>query len=95
MENAAQIAGKVQTLIFEHHLLRDENWRDRAKLVYAAGESAGNVVSTAAEHVGTPMQVLEAIRSRLYEQEPPTEEFMKWAKLKREKQRTQLPPIEL
>ena len=95
MENAAQIAGKVQTLLFEHHLLRDEDWRNRAKLVYEAGARAGNVVSTGAEYVGTSPQVLEAIRSRLYEQEPPTAEFLKWSKLKREKQRTQLPPIEL
>jgi len=95
MENAARIAGKLQTIIFEHHLLRDENWRDRAKLVYEAGKSAGNAVSTAAEYAGAPPRILEAVRSRLYDQEPPNAEFMKWSKLKREKQRTQLPPIEL
>ncbi len=95
MENAARIAGKVQTLLFEHHLLRDENWRDRSKVVYETGASAGNVVSTAAEYVGAPLHVLEAIRSRLYEEEPPPAEFLRWCKLKRKKQRTQLPPIEL
>ena len=93
MGNAARIAGHVQILLFEHHLLRDENWRERAKLVYKVGKSAGNMVSTAAEYFGMQPQVLEAIRSRLYEQEPPTAEFMKWSKLKREKQRTQPPPI--
>lgn len=93
MGNAARIAGQVQTLLFEHHLLRDENWRERAEQVYEAGTSAGNIVSTAAEYVSMQPQALEAIRSRLYEQEPPTAEFMKWSKLKREKQRTQLPPI--
>jgi uncharacterized protein len=95
MENAARIAGKVQTVLLEHHLLRDENWRNRMKPVCEAAAIAGNVVSTAAEHFGLPLQVLEAVRSRLYGQEPPTAEFLKWSKLKREKQRTQPPPIEL
>jgi predicted metallo-beta-lactamase superfamily hydrolase len=95
VENAARIAEKVRTVLFEHHLLRDEDWRDRAKLVHEAGVIAGNVVSTAAEHFGASLQVLEAIRSRLYEQEPPTAEFLKWSKLKREKQRAQPPPVEL
>lgn len=95
MENAARLAGKVGTIVFEHHLLRCEDWRDRAKLVYEVAEKAGNKVSTAAEYVGEEPQALEAIRPRLYEQEPPSAEFVKWSKLKREKQRIQPPPIEL
>lgn len=95
MENAARIAGKVPMVIFEHHLLRCEDWKDRAKPVYEVGKKAGNLVSTAAEYVGEPPQVLEAIRPQLYEQELPSAEFLKWSKLKREKQRIQPPPIEL
>ena len=95
MENAARIAGKVPRLLFEHHLLRDERWRDRAKPVYEAGASIGAVVSTAAEFANVQPQLLEAVRLGLYEEEPPTEKFLKWSKLKREKQRTQLPPVEL
>jgi predicted metallo-beta-lactamase superfamily hydrolase len=95
MQNAARIAGKVPTVIFEHHLLRSEDWRDRAKLVYEISNGAGNVVRTAAEYISESPQVLEAIRPRLYEQEPPSAEFVKWSKLKREKQRTQPPPSEL
>jgi predicted metallo-beta-lactamase superfamily hydrolase len=95
LENAARLAGKVRTLVFEHHLLRSEDWRDRAKSVYDVAKKAGNKVSTAAEYAGDAPQVLEAIRPRLYEQEPPSVEFVKWSKLKREKQRMQAPPIEL
>lgn len=95
LENAARIAGKVPAVIFEHHLLRAEDWRDRAKLVYEVASRAGNTISTASEYAGEPTRILEAIRPHLYEQEPPSAEFLKWSKLKREKQRTQPPPIEL
>jgi predicted metallo-beta-lactamase superfamily hydrolase len=94
MENAARLAGKIPTVIFEHHLLRAEDWRDRAKLVYEVAKKAGNSVITAAEYVGESTQALEAIRPQLYEEESPSAEFLKWAKLKREKQRIQPPPIE-
>jgi predicted metallo-beta-lactamase superfamily hydrolase len=94
LENAAMLAGKIPTVVFEHHLLRSEDWRDRAELVYGAAGKAGNTVSTAAEYAGEPPRVLEAIRPQLYEQEPPSEEFLKWSKLRREKQRTQPPPVE-
>jgi predicted metallo-beta-lactamase superfamily hydrolase len=95
LKNAAMLAGKIPMLLFEHHLLRSEDWRDRAKLVYDAARKAGNTVSTAAEYAEQPPKILEAIRPQLYEQEPPTEEFLKWSKLKREKQRMQPPPYGL
>jgi len=93
MENAAKIVGKVQTVILEHHLLRSEDWKDRAKLVYEVGEEAGHAVMTGSEYVGEPTRLLEAIRPQLYEKEPPSTEFLKWSKLKRDKQRLQPPPI--
>jgi predicted metallo-beta-lactamase superfamily hydrolase len=95
LKNAAMLAGKIPMLLFEHHLLRSEDWRDRAKLVYDAARKAGNTVSTAAEYAEQPPKILEAIRPQLYEHEPPTEEFLKWSKLKREKQRMEPPPYGL
>jgi predicted metallo-beta-lactamase superfamily hydrolase len=94
MQNAARIAGKVRTFVFEHHLLRSEDWRNRANFVYEVAGKAGNIVCTAAEYLGESPQILEAIRPELYEKEPPSEEFLKWSKLKREKQRLAPPPIE-
>jgi predicted metallo-beta-lactamase superfamily hydrolase len=93
MENAARIAGKIPITVFEHHLLRSEDWRDRAQLVYEAGKEAGHMVATAAEYVGGSTRILEAIRPRLYEEEPPSAAFLKWSKLKREKQRMENPPF--
>lgn len=94
LDNAAEIASKVPMVIFEHHPLRSEDWRDRAKNVFDVGSEMRHTVTTAAEYAGERLQILEAVRPRLYEEEPPSEAFLKWSKLKREKQRTQIPPIE-
>lgn len=93
LDNAAKIAGKVPTVIFEHHLLRSEDWRERAKKVWDAGAELSHTVTIASEYLGEQPQLLEAVRPRLYEEEPPSEEFLKWSKMKREKQRIQSPPI--
>jgi predicted metallo-beta-lactamase superfamily hydrolase len=92
--NAAKIAATVPTVIFEHHLLRAKDWRERSKLPYEVAGSAGNTMTTASEYAGEPTRILEAIRPELYEQQPPSADFLKWSKLKREKQRNQPPPIE-
>lgn len=93
IDNAAKLAGGISTVILEHHLLRSEDWRDRAKKVFDVSAKMNHVVSTAAEYSGIEPQLLEAIRPRLYEKEPPSEEFVKWSKLKREKRRAQFPPV--
>jgi predicted metallo-beta-lactamase superfamily hydrolase len=93
IENAARIAGKVQILIFEHHLLRSDNWRERVSLVYDAAMKGGHKVLTAADYLGTQPQLLESNREHLYEQDPPSEAFLKWSKLPRERQRVQSAPI--
>ncbi len=91
--NAAKIAGKVPTVFFEHHVLRSENWREEAKVVYDAGLKANHKILTAAEYIGSQPKLLEPIRLRLYEDDPPSEMFLKWCKLPRDKQRQTPPPI--
>jgi hypothetical protein len=91
--NAAKIAGKVPTIFFEHHVLRSENWREEAKIVYDAGLAADHKILTAAEHIGMQPNLLESIRLRLYEDDPPSELFLKWCKLPRDKQGQSPPPI--
>lgn len=95
IENAAEIAGKVPTVVFEHHPLRSEDWRVKSKQVYDAAMAANHMVTTGAEYMGGKPSLLEAIRPKLYEDEPPSEEFLKWCKLNREKQRNQSPPIDM
>jgi len=93
IENAARIASTTPIVIFEHHVLRSEKWREQSKLVYDSASSAEHKVMTAAEYLKTPNMLLESQRERLYEEEPPTSEFVKWTELNHDKQRLQNPPV--
>ena len=93
LENASTIAGKIPTVIFEHHVLRSADWKVEAGQVFEAAGKVGHIVVTAAEFSGEQPMLLESIRERLYEEEPPSEEFMKWTQLNHEKRRQQAPPV--
>jgi hypothetical protein len=93
IENAARIASKTPIVIFEHHILRSEKWKEHSKPVYDSAMSAEHKVMTAAEYLKTPNMLLESQREQLYEQEAPSPEFVKWTELKREKRRLQNPPV--
>ena len=93
LENASTIAGKIPTAIFEHHVLRSADWKEEAAQVFKAAQKAGHIVITAAEFSGKQPMLLESIRERLYEEEPPSEEFMKWTQLNHEKRRQLAPPV--
>ncbi|MEM2381699.1 MAG: MBL fold metallo-hydrolase [Candidatus Nezhaarchaeales archaeon] len=54
------------TLVLDHHLLRDLNYKLRMKPVYEAAESLGVKVVTAAEFYGRKVEMLEALRKELY-----------------------------
>jgi len=60
----------VRTLILDHHILRDREWRTRMDPVFRAGEEHDVTVTTAAEFAGKPLDQLEANRDRLYGIEP-------------------------
>jgi predicted metallo-beta-lactamase superfamily hydrolase len=91
--NAAKIAEVVPTVVFEHHILRSQDWESEARVVFEAGHNAKNRVVTAAGYVNQPTLVLEAHRQELYEKEEPSPEFIKWTKLQREKRARMSPPI--
>jgi predicted metallo-beta-lactamase superfamily hydrolase len=60
----------VRTLIMDHHILRDREWRARMKPVFEAGKEHDVAVLTAAEFAGKPVDQLEANRDKLYGIEP-------------------------
>ena len=93
IQNASKIAAKIPKTILEHHLLRSEGWRIKVKDVFETADGAGHEVLSAADYLGIEPRLLEARRERLYEEEPPSEEFLKWTQLRREKRSGQLPPI--
>jgi hypothetical protein len=91
--NAAKLASAVPITIFEHHILRSENWKLEAKQVYDAASKAETKVVNAAEYLNQPAMILEPRRQVLYEEEAPSAEFIKWTELQRDKRRLQNPPI--
>ncbi|HKW43529.1 MAG TPA: hypothetical protein VJP06_05000, partial [Thermoplasmata archaeon] len=62
----------VRTLILDHHILRDRNWRVRMELVFKGAADHEVAVLTAAEFAGKPVEQLEANRDKLYGIDTPT-----------------------
>jgi predicted metallo-beta-lactamase superfamily hydrolase len=56
----------LNTLVLDHHFLRDLNYKMRIKPVYAEAEKRGVKVVTAAEFSGRKIEMLEALRKELY-----------------------------
>ena len=72
LENLARIIRStgLRTLIVDHHLLRDREWRARLDPLRSVAEEHDVTVQTAAEYAGRAIDQLEANRDRLYGVEP-------------------------
>ena len=93
IKSAAKIATIVPMVIFEHHILRSENWKIEFRPVLQAAKEAENRIVTAAEYLNQPTRVLEAHRRELYAEEEPSPQFVKWTELPRDKRQLENPPI--
>lgn len=93
MQNLEKIATSVPYTVLEHHLLRDEEWKQFSQTIFDAAKKAGHSVVTAAEFVGKENNVLEFRRKRLFELEPPEADFERWMKLSLPKRKLVKPPI--
>jgi hypothetical protein len=91
--NLERVVRIVPNVILEHHLLRDENWRDKTKSVFDAADEAGCHISTAAEFLGKENMFLEAKRKTLFAKEPQSTEFEKWMRKTVDAQMHIKPPI--
>jgi len=56
----------LNTLVLDHHFLRDLNYKARIKPVYEAAKKRRVKVVTAAEFCGRKIEMLEALRKELY-----------------------------
>jgi len=56
----------LRTLVLDHHLLRDLDYRARIKPIFEAAEERGAEVVTAAEFCGRKIEMLEALRRELH-----------------------------
>ncbi len=61
---------RVNTIIIDHHLLRDPKWKEEIKEVFTRADEAGKKIVTAAGFLGKDDEVLEAHRRQLYAWNP-------------------------
>jgi len=80
LHNLERIAEATPIVIVEHHILRDEAWRQKLDSVYHSASDAGHIVMTAAEYAGEENVILESRRKQLYLDAPPSDDFNKWMK---------------
>jgi len=93
MQNLEDLVQDVFTTVLEHHLLRDEKWREFSKPIFDSASKKGNLVVTAAEFLKEKNNLLESRRKLLFETEPPSSEFEKWMRMPLEKRKLVKPPI--
>ena len=63
------------------------------KIFLKAAEEVGHKVLTAAEFSGKDNYILEFKRKELYEEKPPSQEFLNWLRLPRYKKKIIKPPL--
>jgi predicted metallo-beta-lactamase superfamily hydrolase len=83
----------ARTIILEHHILRDEGWREKIEGVFEKARETSCKILTAAEFLGVENAFLEAARRRLYAENPPSNEFEKWMNKKVVEKKRVKPPI--
>lgn len=91
--NLGKVVETVPHTILEHHILRDENWREKARDVFRTVRTHGHRISTAAEFLGNENRLLEAQRKRIFTEKPPSKDFERWMRKTRSMKRHTRPPI--
>jgi uncharacterized protein len=61
---------RVKTIILDHHLLRDQHWKETMREVFAKAEKTGKKVVTAAGFLDREDEMLEAHRRQLFAWHP-------------------------
>jgi len=93
LKNLERVVESVPCTILEHHILRDEDWRIKAKGVFDKARQMEHKVVTAAEFLGIENSFLEAYRKRLFVENQPSREFEKWMNKGLEAKKHAKPPI--
>ena len=91
--NMSRIVERVPTVVDDHHLMREGELPKGFEQVQSTAKEAGHRVLTAAELLGQENVFLEARRRELYEEFPPSEEFVRWTKLPEDKRARTPPPL--
>ena len=92
-QNLERIVKSIPVTILDHHVIRSENWKDHAKKVFEEAKKHQNRLLTAAEYAEKKETPLECRRQALYEQEPPSRDFLKWTRIPIAERKKTAPPI--
>jgi len=65
-----KLASFIGVIVVDHHLLRDEKWKEHLKNVYATAKKNGNRIYCIAEFMELLPLLLEVQRKELYKKEP-------------------------
>lgn len=93
LSNMKKVVETVPHVIIEHHLLRDEEWREKTTDIFYSAYKAAHIVQTTAEYLSKQNTFLEARRKKLFEEDPPTNDFKKWTRQNEETRKHVKPPI--
>jgi uncharacterized protein len=93
LRNMEKIVGEIQTVVIDHHLLRDEGWHKFLQPVRESAKKAKHELLVASDLLKHEPAPLECRRKELYEEEKPDAEFLKWTKLPKEKLEEIPPPL--
>ena len=94
LRNLQRLAESIETVVIDHHLLRDAGWYEFLAPVRKAAEKADHRILSASELLKTKPNVLECQRQQLYEKDKPSAEFANWTRLPEEKQSVTPPPLD-
>jgi len=87
------LASTIPTLVVDHHLMRDNTWKDWMSPVLSASEKADTKVLTMAELSESENLFLEAKREERYKTHPPSEDFLNWAQAAEDFKLKHPPPV--
>jgi hypothetical protein len=93
MRNLEKIVKNIPVTVLEHHLLRDEKWREHTQLVFDEATRTQHKIVTSAEFAQRENSLLESQRKYFFESEPPSAQFEKWMKLPLSERKLVKPPI--
>jgi predicted metallo-beta-lactamase superfamily hydrolase len=93
-DSLKRIVGQCPIVTVDHHLSRSETASEWLIPIKKVAKETGSMLLSMAELAGCEPNYLEAERRTLYQQEPPTEEFIRWTEGKDEAKSARKPPFE-
>jgi len=92
IRNLEKLARAVPVTIVDHHLLRSIEGLATVSKLRGIAERSGNSIKTTAEYLTRENTLLEAERMRIYEEKPPSKDFLKWSRMRESKRAKTIPP---